>query len=73
MKYILIYLIKVYQKIPGRWHNACKYQPTCSNYAIGVLNELGFFKGTYLIIKRILKCNQWSDGGYDPNPLKEKR
>lgn len=73
MKYICICFIKIYQKIPGSWHNACKHQPTCSNYAIGVYSEFGFFKGSYLTIKRILKCNPWSKGGYDPIPLKEKR
>lgn len=70
MKYVLIFLIKIYQKIPGPWHSHCKYQPTCSNYAIGVISEFGFFKGTYLSIKRILKCNPWSKGGYDPIPRK---
>ena len=73
MKYLAIWVIKVYQKIPGPWHAACKHQPTCSNYAIGVLNEFGFLKGTWLTIKRILKCNPWNKGGYDPIPLKEKR
>lgn len=72
MKYILIVLIKIYQKIPGPWHDSCKHQPTCSNYAIGVINEFGFFKGTYLTIKRILRCNPWSKGGYDPIPIKER-
>ena len=47
MKYVMISLIKIYQKIPGSWHNHCKFQPTCSNYAIGVLDEFGFFKGSY--------------------------
>ena len=72
MKYILIWLIKGYQKIPGNWHNYCKFRPTCSEYAIGVLNEFGFFKGTYLSIKRIIRCNPRSKGGYDPIPIKEK-
>ena len=70
MKDILIFLIRLYQKIPGRWHHYCKFQPTCSNYAIGVLSEFGFVKGMYLIIKRIIKCNPFSTGGYDPIPLK---
>ena len=73
MKYICIYLIKLYQKVPGPWHNYCKYTPTCSNYAIGVINELGVLKGIYLTVKRILKCNPWSKGGYDPIPVSEKR
>ena len=70
MKYVLIYLIKLYQKVPGSWHNCCKFQPSCSNYAIGVLKEFGFIKGTFLTIKRVFKCNPYSLGGYDPIPLK---
>lgn len=73
MKYLLIFIIRIYQKIPGPWHNCCKHQPTCSNYAIGVISEFGFFRGGYLMIKRLLKCNPWSKGGYDPIPTKEKR
>ncbi len=71
MKYIVIFLIRLYQKIPGNWHNYCKFRPTCSEYAIGVLNEFGFFKGMYLSIKRILRCNPRSSGGYDPIPIKK--
>lgn len=66
MKYILIGLIKVYQMIPGPWHNMCKHIPTCSNYAIEAIIEYGSLKGTILSIKRILRCNPFSDGGYDP-------
>ena len=73
MKYVIIWLVKLYQKIPGPWHNACKYQPTCSNYMVGVLKEFGFFKGSYLGIRRILRCNPWSDGGYDPIPCKKEK
>ena len=58
MKKIVIFLIKKYQKIPGKWHHYCKYQPTCSNYAIGVLNEFGFIKGMYLSIRRIIVMKQ---------------
>ena len=72
MKYILIFLIKIYQKIPGSWHGYCKFQPTCSSYAIGVLNEFGFFRGSFLMIKRILRCNPWNSGGYDPIPINKK-
>lgn len=70
MKYIIIKLIKIYQKIPFKSHKMCKYFPTCSNYAIGVLEEFGFVKGSFLSIKRIIKCNPWSKGGYDPIPRK---
>ena len=69
MKYILIWIIRGYQKIPGPWHRWCKYKPTCSKYAIGVIQEFGAFKGCYLAFRRILKCNYWSKGGYDPIPI----
>ena len=68
MKKILIALIKLYQKIPGPWHSACKYYPTCSNYAIEALEKYGSAKGICLILKRIFKCNPFSKGGYDPVP-----
>jgi len=70
MKYLVIFLIRIYQKIPGRWHGYCKFQPTCSEYAIAVLLEFGFFKGMYLSIKRIIRCNPLCSGGYDPIPKK---
>ncbi len=73
MTKLIIKLIKLYQKIPLSSHSQCKYIPTCSNYAIGVLQEFGFFKGSFLTIKRILKCNPWSKGGYDPIPQKRSK
>ncbi len=74
MKKLLIKCIKLYQKIPFKSHNYCKFQPTCSNYAIMALNEYGTIKGSYLSIKRILRCNPFNKKcGYDPLPMKEKR
>lgn len=70
MKCILIFLIRFYKRIPGKWHGYCKFQPTCSDYAIGVLEKFGFFRGSYLAIKRIIKCNRFAKGGYDPIPLR---
>lgn len=70
MKYVAIFLIRIYQKIPGPWHDYCRYKPTCSNYAIGVFREFGFVKGFYLTVKRLGRCNCFHKGGYDPIPLK---
>ncbi len=70
MKYILVALINLYQLLPGPWHNSCKYIPTCSNYGIEAIKEYGSLKGGYLTIKRILRCNPISKGGYDPVPKK---
>ena len=66
MKKRLIKLIKWYQKLPGLFHFNCKYYPTCSNYCIDAINKYGVFKGVFLGIKRILRCNPFSKGGYDP-------
>lgn len=66
MKKILIKLIKIYQTIPGDFHYLCRHYPTCSNYAIDAINEYGSIKGSYLAIKRILKCNPLGSKGYDP-------
>ena len=66
MKSVLIKLIKLYQKMPFKSHIKCRFIPTCSNYAIDALNEYGFFKGSFLSLKRILRCNPFNEGGYDP-------
>ena len=70
MKKILIKGIKLYQSMPISSHKCCKLVPTCSNYAIGVFTEFGFCKGFILTVKRILKCNYFSKGGYDPIPIR---
>lgn len=71
MKRILIWLIKLYQKIPGPWHDCCRHIPTCSNYSIEAIKEYGSIKGTFMSIKRILRCNPWGTYGYDPVIKKE--
>ena len=73
MKYLLVGMIKIYQLIPGPWHDMCRFNPTCSNYAIEAYEIHGFFKGTYLTIKRLLKCGPWSDFSYDPVPPKKEK
>ena len=73
MKIFLIKIIKLYQKIPGSWHNSCRFTPTCSNYAKEAINTYGAFKGSILSIKRILKCNPFGPFGYDPVPIKKEK
>jgi len=65
MKRILIFIIKIYQKIPGNFHNYCRHIPTCSNYSIQALEKYGSIKGSYLSIKRILRCNPFGKIGID--------
>lgn len=67
-----IWLIRQYQKIPGSWHANCRFYPTCSDYAIEALTNYGFFKGWFLSVKRILRCNPFGGFGYDPVPIKSK-
>lgn len=67
---IFIFFIKVYRKFisPLKYKSSCKYYPTCSQYAIESYEKHGFIKGTFLTIWRILRCNPFSKGGYDPVP-----
>jgi putative membrane protein insertion efficiency factor len=62
-------LIKIYQNIISPYlPNACRYNPTCSQYAIEALKKYGVFKGTYLAAKRIGSCHPWGGSGFDPVP-----
>lgn len=65
-KRLEIKMIKMYQKkISPHKNPSCKYYPTCSEYAIQAIDKYGIIKGTFLGIKRILKCNPFSKGGVD--------
>ena len=70
MKRILLALIRFYRKyISGiKGYSSCKYYPTCSTYAVEAIEKYGAAKGGYLAAKRILRCNPFSKGGYDPVP-----
>lgn len=66
MKRVLIGIINLYQKLPISTHSYCRFQPTCSEYAKEAINEYGSIKGSYISIKRILRCNPLSKKIYDP-------
>ena len=73
MKYIGIYLVKFYQKfISPLKPPCCRFRPTCSSYAIEAFQEWGFFIGFALTVWRILRCNPFSKGGYDPVPKRKR-
>jgi len=59
---IVAYRRFVSPAIPRR----CKYEPTCSRYALDAIREYGILKGLVLVGWRLLRCNPWSHGGYDP-------
>lgn len=67
VKKIMILMIRFYQLCISPYFPAtCRFTPTCSAYFIQALEKYGVFKGSYLGIKRILKCHPWHEGGYDP-------
>ena len=66
MKQILLSLIKVYQYFSKFTPKVCRFYPTCSEYTKQAIEKYGALKGTVLGLKRILRCNPFSKGGYDP-------
>lgn len=73
MKKIFILLIRFYQKfISPLFPAKCRYYPTCSQYTLEAIQEYGAIKGTYLGIKRILRCHPFHEGGYDPVPKRKR-
>ncbi len=70
MKYVCIWLVKLYQKFlsPLKRNPCCRFTPTCSAYALEAFQKRGFFVGSYLSVRRILRCNPFVAGGYDPVP-----
>lgn len=74
LAFFAIILIRGYQIFLSPLLGArCRFYPTCSQYALIVFREWGFFKGGALTLKRLLKCGPWHEGGYDPPPLREVR
>ena len=73
MKRLLIKIIRLYQKIPGKFHYSCRHIPTCSNYTIQAIEEYGAIKGGFLGIKRILKCNPFGTSGIDLVPKRSEK
>ena len=59
---IVVYRRVVSPALPRR----CKYEPTCSRYAVDAVREFGILRGLVLAVWRLLRCNPWSYGGYDP-------
>ena len=70
MKYLLLFLIKIYRIFSKLTPRRCRFYPTCSAYAYEAIERFGIFKGSFLFLKRLLKCNSFCDGGYDPVPKK---
>lgn len=69
MKRVLLWLIRFYQRqISPGLPPSCRFTPTCSEYARQAIEKYGALKGTYLAVRRLLKCHPFHPGGYDPVP-----
>ena len=69
MKKLLLALVKFYRTAISPYRPpCCRYYPTCSQYALEAIEKYGALKGGYLALRRILRCNPFHKGGYDPVP-----
>ncbi len=74
MARLLELLVRVYRNSVGLvLPNSCRYQPTCSQYALDALTEHGAAKGVWLTLKRLARCHPFAAGGYDPVPARGQR
>jgi uncharacterized protein len=76
-RFLVIKIIKIYQKTLSLDHGPlkqfyphgfCRFNPSCSDYGIQAINKYGIFKGGFLTVKRIFRCNPFNKGGHDPVP-----
>jgi len=74
MRDLLIKLIRLYQIYISPLHSpCCRFTPTCSSYAIEAIRVHGAIKGSFLAMWRILRCNPFCKGGYDPVPNRKNK
>ena len=70
MKYIAIALLKLYKATVSKWKGKrCIYTPSCSVYSMEAYRKRGFVVGSWLTLKRLLRCAPWGKGGFDPVPM----
>ncbi len=69
MRHALVLLVRLYQWTLRPFIGAhCRFEPSCSHYAIEALQHHGALRGSGLAARRVLRCNPWTPGGYDPVP-----
>lgn len=74
MRALLMALVRGYRFFLSPWLGAsCRFEPTCSAYALQALERHGAAAGSYLTVRRIARCHPWCDGGHDPVPSKAPR
>lgn len=69
-QWLLLVLIRLYQKSisPTLPANTCKFYPSCSHYSYQAIYKYGFLKGLVMTLWRVLRCNPFNQGGFDPVP-----
>ncbi len=66
---VLVFVVRGYQILLSPYFGSqCRFSPTCSHYSLQALEKHGAIKGAYLTIRRLLRCNPWHRGGFDPVP-----
>ena len=66
---LAVLMVMVYQRVISPWlPPSCRFQPTCSQYSVEAFRTHGFFRGLWLTVWRILRCQPFCRGGYDPVP-----
>ena len=74
MQSLLIGLVRGYRLLLSPWlGSACRFEPTCSLYALQALQQHGAAAGSYLTLRRLVRCHPWCDGGHDPVPQEPPR
>jgi putative membrane protein insertion efficiency factor len=72
MKYVLIGLLKLYRLcISPMYGQVCRFYPSCSAYALEAVERHGAVRGSWLAVRRLVRCHPWNPGGYDPVPPKD--
>ena len=67
MRHVFIALIRIYQRGISPWTPAaCRFRPTCSEYAVQALGKYGVWRGGWLAVRRLCRCHPFHPGGYDP-------
>jgi putative membrane protein insertion efficiency factor len=74
MQALLLGLVRAYRLLLSPWLGAgCRFEPTCSVYALGALQNHGAAAGSYLVLSRLARCQPWCAGGHDPVPTEKPR
>ncbi|MGQ0711360.1 MAG: membrane protein insertion efficiency factor YidD [Rhodoferax sp.] len=74
MRALLIALVRGYRLLLSPWlGSSCRFEPTCSAYALQALQQHGAGAGSYLTLARLARCQPWCDGGHDPVPQQPPR